>query len=111
MPITRTDPVTKKLYPFDVQSLCYETVEFAHDELKEMASRLRFGADCLPDGLAAQTQLRSDAEMLERRAADLLYDHCEHEFEWVVQPGTVHGPAERFHVCKDCGAENREGEI
>jgi hypothetical protein len=31
---------------------------------------------------------------------------CEHEFEWITQPGTVHGPAEHFHVCKHCGFEN-----
>jgi len=106
--ITRTDLTTKTLAEFDIRHLPYETIEFAHDELKEMALRLRFGADCLPDDVPAQKQSRNNAEMLERRAADLLYEHCNHEFEWVVQPGSVNSPSERFHVCKNCGVENRD---
>jgi hypothetical protein len=106
--LTRTNPINRTLEPFDVRAVPYEVVEFAHDELKEMASRLRFSADCLPDGVVAQKQIRINAELLERRATSLLYEHCEHEFEWVTQPGTVHGPVERFHVCKHCGAENQE---
>lgn len=80
--MTRTNPITRALEPFDVRQLSYEAVEFAHEELKEMALRLRFCADCLPNGVAAQKQCRHDAEMIERRAADLLYEHCEHEFKW-----------------------------
>lgn len=80
MAITRTNPITKILEPFDVRALPYEVVEVAHDELKEMALRLRFSADCLPDGVVAQKQIRINAEMLERRAATLLYEHCEHQY-------------------------------
>jgi hypothetical protein len=105
---TRTNLITKSLEPFDVRQLPYEAVEFAHDELREMATRLRFGGDCLPDGVPAQKQIRADAEMLERRAADLIYEHCEHEFETMVQQCTADGLAERFRPCKRCGAESRE---
>lgn len=105
--MTRTNPITRALEPFDVRQLSYEAVEFAHEELKEMALRLRFCADCLPDGVAAQKQCRHDAEMIERRAADLLYEHCKHEFDWITQPGTADGPAEHFCVCNHCGTEKR----
>lgn len=106
--LTRTNPITKTLEPFDVKLLPYEAVEFAHEELKEMAARLRFGADCLSGGVSSQKQARHDAEMIERRAADLLYEHCEHQFEGIIQPGTSDSPAEHFSVCKHCGAENQD---
>ena len=108
--MTRTNPITKEIESFDVRHFSYEAVEFAHDELKEAANQLRFAAECLPDGIPAQKQNRINAEMLERRAANLLYEHCNHEFEGRAQPGTPHNPPEYFVNCKHCGAEPRESD-
>jgi hypothetical protein len=53
------------------------------------------------DSLMISTCGNDDGE-----AERLLQEECEHEYEWLTQPGTVNGPAEHFHVCKHCGAED-----
>jgi len=110
IPLMVHDPITQQLKPLDLSEVAYESIEFAVAELDEMAVRFRFLADCLADGLGAKAQLQKCARMLHERAARLLYQSCEHQFEWQMQPGTPHSPPEHFHICKHCGAENQDDE-
>lgn len=110
--LTTFNEITNRVEPLSLTEIPYESIEFAVSELREMARRFRFLSNCLPDnvGAAAKNQLLRCARMTDQRADRLLYESCKHEFEMITQPGSVHGPAEHFKVCKNCGSEDQGDE-
>jgi len=93
----------------DLKTIPYEQIEFAAEELKDMASGFRFLADCLPlEAQTAHRQLNLCAKMCDERADKLFYDSCEHVWTGPKNPDTPDGAGEYVEFCEHCGAENQE---
>ena len=93
----------------ELKSVPYEQIEFAAEELTDMASRLRFMRDCLPEvAQTARKQIEACAKQCDERANKLRYDSCEHVWIGHKNPNTPDGPGDYFEFCDKCGAEKQD---